>query len=151
MIEWSVLALVITMLALVFSYRMRLLQGQAELSAVKTTVGALRTAFVLDNLRTHAAEAPAADAPTHYNPFELLQQHPVNYIGEMTREQAELAPPGIWVFDPECICVGYLPIWPEWFDSPSGDLMAWYRVGGGPGALQLTPKEHYLWQGQVLD
>jgi hypothetical protein len=151
MVEWSILALVIVLLVFVFVRQMRVLQGQAELSAVKTTLGALRTAFVLEHLRKEAAAEDASVARAQHNPFELLQRYPLNYIGEMSREQAELAPSGVWVFDPDCVCVGYLPIWGEWFDSPSGDLMAWYRVGGEQGALQLTAKEAYRWQGQALN
>jgi hypothetical protein len=47
--------------------------------------------------------------------------------------------------------VGYLPIWGEWLNSPSGDVMLWYRVAGANGPLQLTAREAYSWQGQVPD
>jgi hypothetical protein len=151
MVEWSILALVIVLLVLVFVRQMRVLQGQAELSAVKTTLSALRTAFVLDYLRKEAAAEDAHVAAAQHNPFELLQRYPPNYIGDMSREQAASAPSGTWVFDPDCVCVGYLPIWAEWLDSPNGDVMVWYRVDGEQGALRLTAGEAYHWQGQILN
>jgi len=151
MIEWSLVTALIAVLALVFMHQVRVLRGQAELSAVKTTLGALRTALVLDHLQKHVMPGNSPVASTQHNPFELLQRYPVNYIGEMTPAEAEAAPAGIWVFDPVCACVGYLPIYPEWLDSPSGGVIAWYQVSGAPGPLQLTAKEAYVWQGQVMN
>lgn len=151
MVEWSLLAGLILVLTLVFVHQMRVLQGQAELSTIKTTLGALRTTFVLDHLRKNVASGNSSGALTQHNPFELLQRHPVNYRGEMTPAEAAAAPAGSWVFDPVCACVGYLPLHSEWFDSPSGDVMAWYRVEGAPGPLQLTAKEAYVWQDQMMN
>ena len=151
MVEWMIVTGVILLLVLVFARQMRVVQGQAELSAVRTTLGALRTALVLDYLRTEVALKATSVVSAQHNPFELLQRYPVNYIGEMSPEQAAAAPAGSWVFDPDCLCVGYLPIWGEWFDSPSGDGMAWYRISGAPGPLQLRAKEAYVWQGQELN
>lgn len=69
----------------------------------------------------------------------------------MSAVQAATVPAGSWVFDPLCTCVGYVPIYAQWFDSSSGDVMAWYQVSGAPGPLQLTPKEAYVWQEQVMN
>jgi hypothetical protein len=151
--EWSLLAGVIVMLALVFAHQVRVVQGQAELAAVKTTLGALRTALVIDYLQKKVASESSSVAFAQRNPFELLQRQPVNYLGEMTRAAAAAAaaPAGSWVFDPVCACVGYLPIYTQWFDSPSGDAIAWYQVSGAPGPLQLTAKQAYVWQGQVMN
>jgi len=151
MVEWMIVVLVILLLVWVFARQMRVLQGQAELSAVKTTLAALRTALVIDHLRKSAATEDTAALAQH-NPFELLQIYPLNYIGEMNPEQAALAPAGTWVFDPDCVCVGYQPIWGEWLDSTSGALMPWFRISAVPGSfLQLTAKENYRWQGQALN
>lgn len=151
MVEWSILAVVILLLVLVFVRQVWVLKGQAELSVVKTTLGALRTAFVLDHLQNKVVSRALPVGLVQHNPFELLQRHPVNYRGEMTAAAAQTVPAGSWVFDPVCICVGYLPLHAEWFDSPSGDVMAWFRVDGEPGPLQLTAKEAYVWQGQVMN
>jgi hypothetical protein len=151
MVEWSILAVVIVLLVLVFVRQVWVLKGQAELSAVKTTLGALRTAFVLDHLHSKVASRALPVWLVQHNPFELLQRYPVNYLGEMTAAAAQTLPPGSWVFDPACTCVGYLPLHAEWLDSPSGDVMAWFRVEGEPGPLQLTAIEAYVWQDQVMN
>lgn len=151
MVEWSILAVVILLLMLVFARQVWVLKGQAELSAVKTTLGALRTAFVLDHLQSKVVSRASPVGLVQHNPFELLQRHPVNYRGEMTAAEAAAAPAGSWVFDPVCACVGYLPMHAEWLDSPSGDVMAWFRVEGASGPLQLTAKEIYVWQSQELN
>lgn len=151
MVEWSILAVVIVLLVLVFVRQVWVLKGQAELSAVKMTLGALRTAFVLDHLQSKVASRASSVGVVQHNPFELLQRYPVNYLGEVTDAAAQTLPPGSWVFDPVCTCVGYLPMHAEWLGSPSGDVMAWFRVEGEPGSLQLTVKEVYTWHGQGLN
>ncbi len=149
--EWSLLLGVILVLMLVFFRQVRVLQGQAELSAVKTTLGALRTALVLEHLRQRVQGGSQASVPLQHNPFELLERPPVNYRGVMGAAEAVAAPAGSWVFDPSCMCVGYVPLYGEWLDSPRGGTMAWYQVSGAPGPLQLTAKETYRWQDGRLD
>ena len=151
LVEWSVLAGVIIVLGLVFVRQVRVVQGQAELAAVKSTLGALRTAFVIDYSRKQRAVGASASTPLQRNPFELLERHPLNYRGVMSAAEAVKAPAGGWVFDPICLCVGYLPLDDLWFDSPAGDVMAWYQVSGAPGPLLLTVKEAYVWQGKELN
>lgn len=150
MIEWSLAAALILLLALVFAYKVHVVRGHAELATVRSTLGALRTAFVIDHLHASVAGSQSA-ASTQPNPFELLERRPVNYFGPISATNAATVPGGSWVFDPVCVCIGYLPIYPEWFESPSGDLMAWYRIDGGPGPWQLTAKEAYVWQGQAMN
>lgn len=151
MVEWSILAVVILLLLLVFVRQVWVVKGQAELAAVKTTLGALRTAFVLDHLHNEVRSRASPVGLVQHNPFELLQRHPVNYRGEVTAAAAAAVPAGSWVFDPVCTCVGYLPMHAEWLDSPSGAAMVWYEVSGEPGPLQLTAKEIYTWHGQELN
>lgn len=149
--EWSLLALVILVLGLVFAWQVRVLQGQAELSAVKTTLGALRTALVLEHLRTRVQTKAQSTEPLQPNPFELLQRLPVNYRGVTGPLEAAAIPAGSWVFDSQCPCVGYLPLYTEGFSSPSGDVMVWFLLNGAPGPLQLTAKEAYRWQDEALN
>ena len=151
MVEWSIVVGTILLLLLVFARQVRVLKGQAELSAVKTTLGALRTAFVLEHLQSKVVSRALPVGLVQHNPFELLQRYPVNYLGEVTDAAAQTLPPGSWVFDPACTCVGYLPLHAEWLDSPSGDVMAWFRVEGELGPLQLKVKEIYSWHGQELN
>jgi hypothetical protein len=150
-VEWSLVATVIGVVALVLSQQSRVVRGQGELAAVKSTLGALRTALVIDFVRQKARSDGPGVAMTQRNPFELLQRRPRNYLGEMARSKAVFAPAGSWVFDVDCECVGYVPVHGEWFNSPSGDVMAWYDVRGAPGPLEMVAKEVYVWQNQVMD
>jgi hypothetical protein len=154
MAEWSMLVGVIVVLSLVFVRQMRVIQGQGELAAVRSTLGALRSALVIEYLRKNVIAGTSSVALTQRNPFELLQRQPVNYFGVLTPAEVAAgaaAPPGSWVFEPVCGCVGYRPIYDQWFDSPSGADMAWYQLGGAPGPLQLTAKEAYVWQGELMN
>jgi len=149
MVEWSILALVIVLLLWVFAHKVREVHGQAELAAVRATLGNLRTAFVIDHLRRSVPSG--AGAALQPNPFELLQRRQPNYFGEARAAQALAAPAGSWVFDPACVCIGYLPLNADWLQSPHGDVMAWYQIEGARGPLQLSAKEAYVWQGQALN
>lgn len=151
MVEWSLMAGVILVLALVFARKLQVVQGQGELAAVQSTLGALRTALVLEHLQKSTVGQGSSVAGTQRNPFELLDRMPANYRGEITRASASSAPPGSWLFDKDCVCVGYVPLYPKWFDSPSGNTVAWYRVSGAPGPLQLLAEEAYVWQDQALN
>jgi hypothetical protein len=150
MLEWLLVSLVILGLVYVYSRQMESMRVQVESSAIRSTLGALRTSFVLSHLKGIVKAGKSALEPIQQNPFELLEKHPANYRGEMGAEQALQAPAGSWVFDPVCVCVGYLPIWSESFESPSGERMAWFQVSG-PEPLQLTAKEAYRWQGQLIN
>jgi len=152
MVEWSLVAALILALVVAFMHQVRVVQRQAELAAVRTTLGALRTALVLQHLQRQAQTPGDAVAAVQRNPFELLTHHPANYLGEMTAAQTLAASPGSWVFDAQCVCVGYVPFDAAEFDSPSGDVVAWYHVTGTPAApLQITPREAYKWQGEVMN
>lgn len=175
-IEWGLLLLLLLAVALVFARKVREVQGLAELAAVRSTLGALRTALVIDHLQQaiRAAESDAlptapvaptaaavASAPAvlaaapgtaRANPFLLLQREPPNYAGVMRAARApyEMAP-GNWMFDPVCVCIGYLPIYGEWLQAPSGDSMLWLQVSPPPGPLMLRLREAYRWQGMPIE
>lgn len=153
LLEWSLVVGVIVVLGLVFARQVRVLQGQGELAAVRSTLGALRTALVIDHLQRQVSAGRSPVVDVQRNPFKLLERPPGNYRGVF--EAAELAvapaPAGSWVFDADCDCVGYTPLYAQWFVSPSGDAMAWYRLSGEPGPSQLTAKEAYVWQDEVLN
>ena len=150
MLDWGLLALVILVLVLVFLRQQRVVQGQAELAAIKTTVGALRVALVFEQLRAQMGNGQSAVAAAQRNPFLFLQQPPINYQGEMIAARAAAAPPGSWIYDPECGCVAYLPLDPHWLSSPSGATSVWYRVVTEAGVPRLVAMEAYAWQGQDL-
>lgn len=128
--------------------------GLAEAAAIKSTLGALRTTFVLHHLQLQVS-APANIEPerraSQRNPFELLEEYPTNYAGVIRESQVAKLPRGKWIFDPDCVCIGYLPLRPEWLSSGSGGRMVWFAVSQPPGPFMLTKRENYLWQGDVLD
>jgi hypothetical protein len=142
---------VILVLAVVFVRQMRVMQGQGELESVKSTLGALRTAFVIDHLHKNVVTTNAPVTPVQRNPFELLQHRPVNYAGEIRQTQTTVAPVGAWVFDADCACVGYAPLDAQWLESSRGNAVIWFQISGDPGPLQLTAKQTYIWQGQLMN
>lgn len=79
----------------------------------------MRSAFVLDHLRLMARGEGYTVASMQHNPFELLEHYPGNYVGVLSASQEAVAPAGGWLFDPQCVCVGYRPVWTEWLGSPA--------------------------------
>lgn len=151
LLEWALVASLVLLLLVDFSRHIRTLQGHTERVTVQTTLGALRTALMIDYVQHAAAAGKNPAAAQQHNPFELLQRQPPNYLGAMSAKQAASAAPGHWMFDPDCVCVGYTPDNPQWFESPSGSSMLWYTVHGDGGPLQLNALEAYRWQGQSLE
>jgi hypothetical protein len=72
-VEWTLLLSVVFVLVWVFARQVQVLQGQAELEAVRSTLGALRTALVIDHLKQKIAGKDSAASRRTSNPFELLQ------------------------------------------------------------------------------
>jgi len=149
--EWLLMAVLVVVLLMVFMKYVRQVQGQSELAAIKTTVGALRTALVIDHLQRQMVTAKGQVSPPTSNPFELVKQTPGNYLGVVSKDQAASVPPGSWVFVESCTCVGYLPLDNLWLDSPSSDSMIWFEVTGRPGVLRLVPVEKYRWNNEWVD
>lgn len=143
--------MVVLVVVLLFLRQTLIVQSQAELAAVKTTIAALRTAMALHQLETQVARPPVAVATQQRNPFALLQRRPINYAGEMDLVAAENSAPGSWIFDPVCGCVGYLPIDPQWDSGPNEAKIIWLRVSAPTEPPQLLALQAYKWRGQTLD
>lgn len=158
-VEWTLLIGLVLALTLLLSRQIRDVQGQAEAAAIKSTLGALRVAFVINQVQASRAptglaaqSAPKTDPLKQRNPFELLAIRPANYFGEIPSIEDSKAPPGSWSFNAECDCIAYQPMDDRWFYSASGDHSAFFKIIGSVGSpLQLVGKEVYLWQGRVLD
>jgi len=141
-LEWLTVASLLLALIGAFVHYSRSVQNQAELSAIKSTVGALRVAMVVEHLRQQAASSKnASDAGV--NPFKLLSQSPASYVGEVVLAQSSLVPPGGWLFAPDCVCVGYRPQDASALDGAPVDGLVWFEVRRNHGLLQLFPKENY--------
>jgi len=151
LVEWLLVALVVLVLLFVFERYIQQVQRQSELAAVKTTLGALRTALVIDHLQRQVLPVGEQPLQPTLNPFELVAQRPANYAGLLEPEQADLAPAGSWVYATKCRCVGYRPLSAEWFDRPNSASFMWFEVIGMPGVMQLAPKERYRWDNEFID
>ncbi len=164
-LEWSILVVVLLVLIGVFGRQVRVIQGQAERSAVQASLGALRTALVVDHLAQSvnsvrpvglvsatATASSTASAPRQ-NPFLLLGRVPANYQGEVDVLQIDTVPPGSWVFDPVCSCIGYRPLYPQWLEQPADASALWFRVDAVKGSAprQISALEQYVWQGIALE
>ena len=146
--EWGLMAGLVLVVLLTFMHQAQQVQGQAELAAIKRTLGALRTAAVMDDLQ---ARLHGRSGPPGANPFDLLQLRPENYLGPLGAAQAATVRPGSWWFDPQCSCVVYAPLETRWLAGSTGGTWLRFRVVTGEGPLQLAALGTYLWQGQRVD
>ncbi len=151
LVEWVIVLSVVLVLMGVFGRQVRVVQGQSELAALKTTLGALRTALVLDRLEQAVRGAGANVVVQQRNPFLLLKEIPANYAGQFGALQLERVAPGSWVFDSECSCIGYLPRYSLWLESPPDAQALWFNVVGAKGVLQIMPRQTYVWQAQTVN
>jgi hypothetical protein len=147
-LEWGVLLVVLLALAFMFYRQVRVVQGQAELAGIKSTLGALRTAFVLAHLAQAVSAPPADAAQAQRNPFLLLERPPANYAGEVSAGVDDSQPTGSWIFDPKCVCVAYIPQNPEWLERPS--IALWFRVETAASPYRIEPSQVYVWQGESI-
>ena len=149
-VEWSLMVLVLLAVVGVFGRQFNVVQGQGELAAIKTTLGALRTALVIDHLKTTAIDGtPAANAQR--NPFLLLDHIPAIYAGPLASLKGQPLPQGSWVFDVYCNCIGYEPMRPQALDNPGESPTVWFRISPPPGPLQISPVQNYVWLGEVIN
>lgn len=149
--EWSLLAIVILVLMGIFGQQIRFVQAQAELAAIKTTLGALRTALVIDHMQAAAIHKTKAVASPQRNPFLLLEHPPGNYAGVLGSLKVDTVPAGNWVFDAYCHCIGYGPMYPYALEGGGDDPMLWFRVSAPPGPLTITPLYAYRWQAERVN
>ena len=151
LLEWMVLGAVLLTVLSVSAVQYRNLQGQAEFATVQSTMGSLRTALVLDFVRNAVQGKPVDVAQAQHNPFKLLEALPANYAGEKASARMAEVAPGSWVFDPECVCIGYQPVSTRGLDSVGENGGFWFKVQDAGGPLQLTALHDYRWQGQAVN
>lgn len=158
-LEWSLLLIIVVLVAGYYVREFRFVQGQGEAAAVKTTLGALRTALLIDHLKGVVDGTPPG-RPVQANPFLLLDHVPANYAGALGRrtvqvqqEQQErpVQQAGTWVFDADCHCIGYWPLYPQGLNTPTDAPALWFRISKPPGPLQIRAMQRYVWQGQLVD
>lgn len=100
LIEFAVGALVIGILLTILLQRMWFYQGQAEQVAVQQTIANLRAAL---NIKVAQAKLPGRSVNltllAEQNPFDLLLDKPVNYLGEFFAPVEQDFETGNWYFD----------------------------------------------------
>lgn len=149
--EWSLIAVIAFGLIGILGRQSSALQTQAEVAAVQSTLGSLRTSLVIDQLQRAAREqSGVAVPPQQANPFMVQGRAPSNYMGEMARSRIGEVPPGVWVFDPVCPCIGYRPHNPQGLEPERDPQALWYRVSAPTGLMTITALEEYRWQGVVI-
>jgi hypothetical protein len=146
-VEWGVLSVTVCTLVVVFMHWAQRIQGQVELATVQSTLGALRSAAVVDDLQRRMAGRPSG---VPRDPFGLLGAPPGNYLGSLSGTQAIAVRAGSWWFDPDCACIGYMPMDARWLDSASGAGTLRFRVESLRGPLELRALESYTWQGHPI-
>lgn len=155
-VEWgTLLVLILVVLSVLWRYGQQV-RGQAERAAVQSTLGALRTALVLDH--THAMLTGAGKAlgvrqgdVVLPNPFTLLQSPAANYAGEVPPALLQEVPAGRWVYDRRCACIGYKPQDEAALGATEGAQALWFLLHSEGAAPQLRPMQAYVWDGQLVD
>jgi hypothetical protein len=146
--EWCLVALVLLGLGFAFEREIRSLQAQSEKVLVWSTMASLRTALVLNRLARQVR--PDDPSLVEKNPFRLLQQLPPSYAGEMAMREVYRVAPGSWLFDPDCPCVGYRLLYPEWLEPAQEVGAIWFRIGKTESGPSLSPLTDYRWLGTPL-
>lgn len=146
--EWCLVALILLGLGFAFEREIRSLQAQSERVLVGSTLASMRTALVLNRLTRQLR--PNDPSLRGKNPFLLLEQLPPSFAGEVPMRDVYRVAPGSWVFAPECPCVGYRLLYPEWVEPTPAAGAIWFDVGKTDGGTSLTPQADYLWLGTRL-
>jgi hypothetical protein len=149
--EWGVVTLVLVALIWAVVREARVVQGQGERVAVKATLASLKAALAIDQLTTHVRAQNGTSTAKPKNPFTLMQGVTPNYAGELTLRNIDSVPPGSWVFDPECGCVGYRLLYPQWLEPEQEADAIWFRVGATPSDPRLKQQAEYRWFGQTTN
>lgn len=148
MAEWSILSLAVLVLLWFLGRQLQEVQAQSERVVVWSTLAQLRAALMLEQLSHHIR--PNEKAATEKNPFRLLQTLPPTFAGDVAMRDAEAVPPGSWMHDPACGCVGYRLLHPQWLEPPQMADTVWFRITVSTGEAHLIPYAPYRWFDQPL-
>lgn len=151
MVEWGILALVVLGFAWALGWYAQRVHAQAERAAVLSTLGAVRTSFVLGRLQTEVQGAPSSTAAANAgNPFDQLERYPA-YGGEVRGRDVGAVAAGQWVFDVQCDCIGYKPLYLDALESSERLEALWFQRRGSGRSTFLVPMDRYVWQGQLVE
>lgn len=150
MVEWSIVAFLAVAMLGALSRQLVIVHGKAEYAAAQYTLGALRTSMVLAHLRRVVRNETTAPNQPPQNPFELLERLPENFVGSVAITNAHTVAPGNWFFDPQCGCVAYRIVYPQWLTEPEGTEIVAFRVERLGNISTLVPIHTYVWHGEKL-
>ena len=98
--ELAVVATLFAILVTVFLSRVSDYQQKAQQVAMAQTLGALRTSLRVQVLQLYlAGQRARLPALARQNPFDWLQDKPVNYLGEFDAPALDKLPAGNWLYD----------------------------------------------------
>lgn len=98
--ELAVVATLFAILVTVFLSRASDYQHKAQQVAMAQTLGALRTSLRVQALQLYlAGQRAQLPALARQNPFDWLQEKPVNYLGEYDAPELDKLPAGNWLYD----------------------------------------------------
>jgi prepilin-type N-terminal cleavage/methylation domain-containing protein len=97
--ELAVTLAVLAVLMAILLERTQEYRGDVERQAVQQTVGVLRTALRVRFSSGRPLRPVELARAVEENPFDWLDQKPVNYLGEYYSPDLEAMPTGNWVFD----------------------------------------------------
>ena len=149
LLEWALVTAVLVALIAAFERQVGVVQGQAERLTVQLTLKALRDTLTLEQLLRTTRQPSASAEPKTINPFALLHSS-TNFAGNVSMATVGTVPPGNWVFDPECGCIGYRLRYPQGLEPTQEADAIWFRVETVNGVFRLSPQVNYRWLKQVL-
>lgn len=157
LIELTVVVCVIGLLAFFALDRLGALQEAAEEAAAERNLGALKAALMVRSAAIAGSNRwQELVGLQRSNPFNLLDEVPGNYAGEM-----ELPPePGFWSYSPKEQAVTYSVRHGVTFRGDGNRRMT-FRViavdaggypssGGGAAYVKLLAEKEYFWQERLI-
>ena len=150
MVEWSIVAFLAVAMLAALSRQLVIVHGKSEYAAAQYTLGVLRTSMVVEHLRRIVRNEATASTQPPQNPFELLERLPENFVGSVAIANAHTVAPGNWFFDPQCGCIAYRIVYPQWLTEPTDTEVIVFRVEQRDNIPMLVPMHTYVWHGEKL-
>lgn len=127
MFEFSIVALVLSVVAVVFYYKLLLYQEQGEKAAMERTVVSIESALRMRHAQLFSMDkANDVAALTQVNPIDWLIPKPINYIGVHKGPLGADERRGVWYFDSKRRVLVYVVKHDRHLKRPTGEIQ--FRV-----------------------